>query len=183
MSRIVIDNLGQLAGADEGQGADTLAYQLGEEVRRLAVGAAAHALSRIYERRIPEDKLLAAVGGAVVIDHAKGQARQLFGVLTGVGDGRRAADKQGVRTVETAEPPQAAEHTSHVGAEDAAIDMGFVHHHVLQAPQQPRPLLVVGQYAHMEHIGVGQYQPCPPSYVPPLRLWRIAVEGGKIPRG
>ncbi|MBA7575521.1 hypothetical protein ES708_17351 [subsurface metagenome] len=41
--RIVIDNLGQLAGADKGQGTDTLAYQFGEQVGRLAVSAAAYA--------------------------------------------------------------------------------------------------------------------------------------------
>ncbi len=75
---VVIDNLGKLAGANKGQGADILAHQLGEEVGRFTVGTAPDAFSLIYKWRIPEDKILSPVRRAVIIHHAKGQTHQLF---------------------------------------------------------------------------------------------------------
>jgi len=77
------------------------------------------------------------VGRAVIINHDKRQTCQLLGMLAGVSYSRRAADELGVGAIEPAKPTQAAEHASHMGAEDAAIAMGFIHHYIPQAAQQP----------------------------------------------
>jgi hypothetical protein len=43
-----------------------------------------------------------------------------------------------------------------VRSEDAAIDVRLVDDHVPQVREHVPPAVVVGQHAHMEHVGVGQ---------------------------
>ncbi len=87
LPRIVIDKLGQAAGAGEGQGADFLLHQLGKKKGRFAVGAAAGLFLFIDQRRIPENEVLAAVRRAVIVHHREGQADQLFRMFARIGDG------------------------------------------------------------------------------------------------
>ena len=89
---IVINKLGQAAGAGEGQGADFLLHQFGKKKGGFAVGAAAGRPFFIEQRRIPENEVLAAVGRAIIIHHRERQADQLFSMFARIGDGGRSAE-------------------------------------------------------------------------------------------
>ena len=178
--RVGVNKFGQAAGVGESQRADVLLHQFRENVGGFAVGAAAGGLAVVNQRRVPEDKVLAAVGRAVIIHHLEGQAGQFLREFAGIGDGRRTEDKLRRCAVKLAESAQPSQNPGHVRAENPAVDMCFVNHHVFQRAQEPRPLLVVGQNADVQHVRVGQDNPGVFADIAPFRRRRIAVEGGKV---
>ncbi len=55
------------------------------------------------------------------------------------------------------EAAQAPQDEGDVGAEDAPQGVHLVHHHVLQPMEEVGPGGVVGEDAHVEHVGVGEH--------------------------
>ena len=78
------------------ENASNALFQPGKKVGGFTVGAVPDAFGLVDNRRVPEDEVLPPVGGAVLGNDGEGQPRQLLRMLTGVGDGRRAADELGV---------------------------------------------------------------------------------------
>ena len=156
--------------------------QLGEGVSRLRVGAAPGHLRLVDERRGPQQEVLAAEGGAILIDDLEGGAGQPFGMLPRVGDGRRAEHELGVGAVESADAPEPADDVGDVGAEDAAVDVGLVEDDVAKAAEKGPPHVSVGQDAQVQHVRVREHDVGGPADLAPLLLGGIAVVGG-VPRG
>ena len=86
------------------------------------------------------------------------EAGEALGQLHRVGD--RGAREQEARlgAVGARQAPQPAQHVGHVRAEHAAVDVRLVHDHPGQVGQHVAPLAVVGQHAHVQHVGVGEDQ-------------------------
>ena len=74
-----------------------------------------------------------------------------------------------------ADPPQPGQHVGDVRSEHAAVDVGFVDHHVAQAVQRLGPDAVRRQDPGVQHVGVGQDQVRPAPHLASLRLRRVAV--------
>ena len=70
-----------------------------------------------------------------------------------------AQNKLGSGAVNFAQPAQPPQDQGHMRAENAAVDMGFIHHHISQAAQKARPGLMIGQDAEVQHIRVGKEDP------------------------
>ena len=121
--------------------------------------------------------MLLAARRAVALDHGDLAADQALGQLLRVGDGGRAADEQRVGPVEAGDPLQAPQHVGHVAAEDAAVLVHLVHHHVAQVFEELHPQGVVGQDALVQHVRVGDHDVAAGADGPPRRLGRVAVEG------
>ena len=94
-----------------------------------------------------------------------------------VGHGGRGADKARIAAVEAAQPLQTAQHVGHVAAEDAAVDVDFVHDDELQPAEERPPRRVVGQDAGVEHVGVGDEDAAGGAHGRALAARRVAVVG------
>jgi hypothetical protein len=124
-----------------------MAHQLHNEGSGFAIGAATEGVSLIDKWWLPEDEILAAVGRAIRGNSLKGDTSKFLGMLLGIGDGGGAQNKVWFTAIVGTEATEAAEHISHMRAEDAAIDMGFVDDHILQVAQKPGPIAMTGQDA------------------------------------
>ena len=100
-------------------------------------------------------------------------------MLVRSGDGRRAGDEHRVGAVVAGQPPQPPQHRCHLGAEDPAVAMRLVDHHVPQAAQQPAEPGVVGQHRAMHHVRIAQDQPRVLAGESSLRLVGITVQGAE----
>ena len=156
-SGVAQDQLGHAAGAGETDAAHALLHQFHEERCGLGVGAAAGRARPIHEGRIPEREVPRAVGRAIVIHHRGLQPREQAEVLGRVGDSGRGGDELRLAAVEGADAAQAAQHAGHLRAKDAAVLVRLVQHDVAQAAEEVGPQVVVGQNAHVQHVGVGQH--------------------------
>ena len=95
---------------------------------------------------------------AVGVDQPEGLADQPLGELDRVGDRRRGEDEPRARAVQPGDPAQPAQHVRDVGPEHAPVGVGLVDDHPPEAGEEVAPALVVGQDAHVEHVGVGEDQ-------------------------
>jgi len=68
-----------------------------------------------------------------------------------------------------------------MGAKYTTVGMGFVHHDIFQVFQKVRPGLVIGQYAQVQHIRVGQDDSGLLANFTPLHRRRIAVKSSIVP--
>ncbi len=127
------------------------------DARRLVDVAAADAQKTVHHRRIVEDEKFFARGRAVFLDHLEFGFRQPRRQFARIRDRRRGADELRVRAVETRDAPQPPQHVGQVAAENAAIGVQFVQHHVAQILEQALPARVVRQDARVQHVGIGEH--------------------------
>ena len=101
--------------------------------------------------------MLATLGCTILVNQCDRRFDQALGVLPRVGDGGGGGDKLGSAAVEVTDTPQTSDHIPHVRAEDAAIGVHLIQHHPAQAGEESGPVGVVGENAHVEHVGVGEH--------------------------
>src|ERR1019366_8384774 len=99
----------------------TVVNELQRDAPRLADITTPDSQLTVHHRRIVEDEELLAARRAVRIHDAEGQFRERLGQLAWIGDGGRAADEDGLRSVEFANAFQAPQQVRQVAAVDAAI--------------------------------------------------------------
>ena len=131
----------------------------------------------VDDGRIREDEELVAPGRAASLDQLERLLGQPLGELARVGDGRRRAEKDRVRTVVPADSPQPPQHVAQMAAEDASIRVELVNHHVAQVLEQLGPARVVREDARVQHVGVAQHQMRARPNRPPGVLRRVTVVG------
>jgi len=78
-------------------------------------------------------------------------------VLPGVCNRRRAADENGVLSVEPADPFETPKHVGHVTAENSAIDVKFIYDYIFQVGEELLPFGVVRQNTGVQHVRVGDH--------------------------
>ena len=152
---VLRQHLHSQAGAGKGDGLDAVLQQHGGDVARLRQNTPADPQLAVHHRRIVEHEVPCTHGGAVIIDHVDGAARERLRQLLGIGDGGRAEDELRLGAIEIAQAQQAAQDIGQVGAEHAAVGMDLVDDDILQVLEQLDPLGVVGQDAGMQHVRVG----------------------------
>ena len=111
----------------------------------------------------------------VLVDAANGAPTSRSANSLRIGDGRRGEHEARVRAVLPAEPPQPADDLGDVAAEDPAVDVRLVQHHVPQLVQELGPALVAGQDADVEHVRVAEEDGGGAPQERPLVLRRVAV--------
>ena len=84
------------------------------------------------------------------------EAGQAQGELGGVGDGGRGPAGTGVDAVERADAAQAPQDERDVGAEDPAVDVRLVDHHVREVARDVGQRAWFGQHPDVQHVRVGQ---------------------------
>ena len=122
-------------------------------------------------------KVLADRRRTALIDEDDLLLEEVFRVLPGICHRRGTADEDGVLSVEAADPFQPPEHVGHMAAEDSAVDVKFVHHHVLQVGKELLPLGVVRQDAGVQHVRVGDHHVALLADRLPGVVRRVAVIG------
>ena len=153
-----LDQLDPAAAADEADRPRPGEGELGEHVGGLGERRAAGAGAAVEQRRVPDRDPPTGPRGAVGVDEVERRADQALGELLGVGDRRRGEDEARLGAVDRGDPAQPAQDVGDVGAEDAAVDVRLVDDDVAEPRQHLAPVLVVGQDADVEHVGVGQDQ-------------------------
>ena len=74
-----------------------------------------------------------------------------------------------------AEPAQAPHDLGDVAAEDAAVDVGLVEHHVAELVKELRPALVCGKDADVQHVGIAEDDRRRATQLGALLVRRVAV--------
>ncbi|ASR00274.1 hypothetical protein CGL27_22810 [Streptomyces sp. 11-1-2] len=155
------DELRAPPGAHEGDRTDALDGQVGEQVRGLGRGRAAHRCAlfavELGQWRLPEGEDDLAARRAVLGDLHDGNAGQPAGSDRRIGGGGRREQEHGRGAVAGADASQPAQHLGHMGAEDTPVGVAFVDHHIAQRAQEGGPSGVAGQDAAVEHVGVGEH--------------------------
>ena len=169
--------LGPPTRAHEGQRADAVGHQVGQQVGGLGGRGAAYRGSllpdEVGQRRLPQRQRHLAAPGVVGVDDLDRQPGEPLRGDPGVRHRGGGQHEGRVGAVRGAQPAQAPQHQRDVGAEDAAVVVALVDHDVAQLAQEPRPAGVPGQHRVVEHVGVGQ-QPLG-VVAGPLPLLRRAV--------
>ncbi len=154
------DVLDPAPGADEGQGADTVDHEVGEQISGLGgrrpPGGRVVLAGEAGERRLPQRHRDLAARRAVVGDRRHVEPGEPTGRLLGRGHGRRGQHERRVGAVGRADPAQPPQHVGDVGSEDAAVVVALVDDDVAQRAQERRPPVVTGQQRAVQHVGVGQ---------------------------
>ncbi len=154
------DQLGATPGADEGDRADALDGEVGQQVGRFGGGGTADGGAllalELGERRLPEGEDQFAARGGVVgdLDHRK--AGETAGGHRGLGGGRGGQQEDGRGAVAGAEAAQTAQDLGDMGAEDPAVGVALVDDDVLQRLEEGGPAGVGREYAAVQHVGVGE---------------------------
>ncbi len=132
--------------------------------------------------RLPQEEVQRGAGGRVGADlHCFRHAGQPFEQRAGVRHRRRCSDEHRVGTVVVGQPTEASQHGSDVGAEHAAVAVRLVDHHITQRGQQPRPLLVAGQYRAVQHVGIREHEPAEVARETSLHGIGVAVQRAHPP--
>ena len=142
--------------------------------------AGANAQLGVHHRRVVEHHVALARRGSVLVNQPDGLANHRLGELLRVADGGRAADEGGICAVEGADALQAADHVGQVRAEHAPVGVDLVDDHILQVFEQLDPLCVVGQYALVQHVRVGNHNVARLPYRRARRSGRIPVVGIRL---
>src|SRR5262249_10190051 len=90
--------------------------------------AATDAELAIHHGRVIEDDVFIAARGAVTLHQLELLSREGFGELARIGDGRRATYELRLRSVELANPKQAAHYVRQMAAIHAAIGVQLIDH-------------------------------------------------------
>src|SRR5690606_758856 len=96
----------------------------------------------------------------------------------GVADRGGAEYEDGVGPVVVAEAPESTQHHRHVGPEDAPERVELVDHYVAEPVQEVGPPPVVGEYAHVQHVGVREDHARRTADGGPVFGGGVAVVGG-----
>ena len=171
----LLDQLDAAARAQEADRSRLRLHQVGQQVGRLAERGSARARALVHQRRVPHRDPALGPRCAVARHQPHLVADQPLGQLDGVGDRGAGQHEPRLGAVGQRQPAQAAQHVGHVRAEHAAVGVGLVDHHPGQVGQQVAPVGVVGQRAHVQHVGVGQDQVGARADGAPLLLRRVAV--------
>ncbi|GAA1320238.1 hypothetical protein GCM10009647_052490 [Streptomyces sanglieri] len=154
------DQLGATPGTHEGDRADALDGEIGEEVGGLGGGGAADggALLAVQfgQGRLPQrEDQLAARRGVVgdLLDRETGEAAGRDGGFRRSGGGEEEDRVGAVTGAQAAEP---AYDLGDVGAEDAAVGVALVDDDEAQGAQEGGPAGVGREYPAVQHVGVGQ---------------------------
>ena len=136
-------------------------HEIGEQVGGLGGGGPADGSAVLPSEPVLQRRLDQGEGERTPRRTVVGDGRHLDPREPPRGDGRvghrgGGQDEDRVRAVLRAQPPQPAQHLGHVGAEDAAVAVALVDHHVAQAAQELRPSGVARQHRVMEHVRVGE---------------------------
>ena len=172
---IAEDQFSHAPRARKGEVAHAVLGHGGEQAGCLGVGAAPHAVRRVQQRRVPEDKGALSLRRAVLVDHPWRDAGERLDVLRRVGDRRRTGDKLGLVAIHPTDPPQAAEHASHLRPKNPTVDVRLVDHHVAQVPEKRRPQVVVWQDTQVQHVRVSEQDRCTAANGTAFRAGRVAV--------
>ncbi len=126
--------------ADEGEGADVLDDEVGEEVGGLGARGAPHRCAVLAEvggeRWLPQRERDPAARRPVLGHGGHRQPGEPAGRGLRLGHGRRRQHERRVGAVARADPPQPSEHLADVGPEDAAVVVGLVDHHEPQTGEE-----------------------------------------------
>ena len=162
-----VDELGHHPRPRENDGAQPARHAQAQQ----AGGQRLRAVGRIDEHQMPRRR-----GGAVFGDGVERPVRQRAGQMVGVADGGRAGHVGRPAAVGGAHPVEAPQQVQHVGAEDAAVGVQFVDHHVAQARKEPGPRLVEGQQPGVQHVRRGdEHVRRRGANLPPPLRWGVAV--------
>ena len=121
--------------------------------------APADPLDAVHERRVVQDEVPLAGGGAVLVDERRLLLEDPAGQLVRVADRGRAADEYRRGAVEPRDPLQAPDDAGHVGAENAPVGVHLVDDDVLQMRQRLDPLGVIGKDSRVQHVGIRDDDP------------------------
>jgi hypothetical protein len=100
-----------------------------------------------YDRRVDEDEEFLATWRAAALDEFERLLDQPLGKLFGIGNRRRRAQEDGIRSVVTADPTQPPQHVAQMAAEHAAIGMELVDDDVAEVLEELRPPWMMRQDA------------------------------------
>ena len=137
--------------------------------------AAADSLRRVHQGRVVEDDPPLPPGRAVPVHQADLLPDECLRQFLGVGDGGGAEDELRLGAVKGGDPPQPPDHVGRVAPQNAPVGVGFVNHHEFQPGEKLDPLGMVGQYARVEHIGVGDDDPALVPRGHPQAVRRVPV--------
>ena len=130
-----------------------------EAIRRVSLEIrAADAELMVDDRRVDEDEELLAARRAALVDELERLLGEPLGELARVGNRRRRAEKDRVRSVVPADAAQPPQHVAQVAAEDAAIGVQLVDDDVAQVFEQLRPARMVRQDARVHHVGIAEHE-------------------------
>ena len=119
-----------------------------------------------------------ACGRPVAVDQQEVESGEPLRQLDRVGDRGAGEHEARLAAVGPGQPPQPPQHVGHVGAEHAAVGVRLVHHHPGQVGQEIAPGTVIGQDAHVQHVGVGEDEVGARADRAPFLARRVAVVDG-----
>ncbi len=166
------EHLHREPGASEHDVLDARPEQVRGDVAGLWDGPRADAQLPVHHRGIVEHHVPLPRRRAVFVDQEHMTPGHLLSQRLRVSDGGRAADEGGMRAIEIADALQAPYDVGEVRPEHAPVGVDLVDHHVFQVLEQLHPLGVVGQYALVQHVRVGDH------HVPRLPDGRPGGGGG-----
>ena len=170
-------DLGGEPALGEDDRGDLLLEKARGELGRLAEIRRADAELRIDDGRVVAEEDLLARRRAALRDLRHRLPGQALGQLARVGDGRRGHDELRRAAVVAADALEPAQHVGEMAAEDPAVRVQLVDHHVAEVLEEVRPLRVVRQDARVQHVGVGQHEVGARAHRAPRVLRRVAVVG------
>lgn len=94
-----------------------------------------------------------------------------------VADGGRAQNELRSGAIERADALEPAQHVGNVAAEDTAIGVDLVDHHIAQVLEELRPLGVMRQDRLMQHVRVAHHDIAMQADRLPRIAGRVAIEG------
>ena len=176
------DGLGRAPRPRERQRPGAVDEQVRHDVGGLRHGGPAHGRAVLagqvgQQAGLPQGDGAFADRRAVVEHRLHGLADQPRGLRRRIGRRRGGEHHRRVRAVVAGHAQQAPQDQRDVGAEYPAVGVALVDDDVLQLPQHPRPPLVPGEHADVQHVRVGEDPPRTFAHRPPHVLGRVPVVG------
>ena len=179
------DQLGGLAGLGEGDRADALPGEGGEEAGRLPIGrgpgrsgTGGLVPGAVLEGGVPEGEQALAPRAAVPAHLDEGNADEALGKVARVADGGGGEDEPRVRSVVAGDPPEPPQDAADVAPEHPPQRVGLVDHDVGEVGEQLRPAGVGIEHPVVHHVRVGQDDAGVAAHETALGGRRVAVVGG-----
>ena len=126
------------------------------EPRSFVDAAAANSEIAIDHRRIVKNKKFFAGGRAVCIHHFHFFFQKIGGEFARIRDRGAAANELRLRSIECRHAVQPTQHVAQMAAEDSAIGVEFIEHHILQIFEQPLPLGVMRKNSSVQHVWIAE---------------------------
>ena len=151
--------------------------ELERHAARLGEIRAPNAELGVHDRRIDEEEELLAARRAAFVDELERLPRQPFGQLARVGDRRRRADEDRIRSVVAADALQPAQDVREMAAEHAAIRVQLVDDDEAQVLEELRPARMMRQDPRVQHVGIAEHDVRLAADRAPRVRRRVAVVG------